>query len=192
MKYFRRYQPDGSCAIICLECFQTIGTAHDSEHAAQLELLHSCPGPNAAQSSASLPGADRQAPPRQSWSDRFFQFVARLPGPQSALLFLAILLLVYVLPTALEFAAVHSGSSAIAVILLGDFIGCACLATLLRMPLLGVALYISLLSCELCLHTINAVHRIYLPWILDLVPTLVAAGRIASIRADLRRRRLLR
>ncbi|HTU51844.1 MAG TPA: hypothetical protein VMF56_14725 [Acidobacteriaceae bacterium] len=115
----------------------------------------------------------------------------RLQMPYTPLFFLAIFLLLYAFPTVVEFAAVRSAVPAIAVVLFGDLVGCICLATILRTPIVAGALYVSLTFCELWLHSTGAVRREFLPWILDLVPALVVIGKIAWMRAHTRTRSFL-
>jgi hypothetical protein len=191
MEYFRRYDPDGSCVVICLRCFETIGTAGTVSAALTLENAHDC---------ARHPGADRKQAAMGVWSraetsgadlsSSFLRSVARLQMPYTPLLFLSIFTLLYAFPTLIEFAAVRWAVPAIGILLFGDLVGCACLATILRTPVVGAVLYVLLTLCELWLHSSGVVRRVFLPWILDSVPTLVVAGRIAWIRTHTRMRSL--
>lgn len=191
MEYFRRYDPDGSCVVICLRCFATIGTAGNMSAALTLENAHECTRHAiAGQKQASLGIARRFAASRIDLSSSFLRAAARLQMPYTPLFFLAIFVLLYAFPTVVEFAAVRWAVPAIGVVLFGDVVGCACLATILRSPFLAGALYVSLTFCELWLHSSGAVRRAVLPWILDLIPTLVVVGRIAWIRAHTRMRSL--
>jgi hypothetical protein len=111
--------------------------------------------------------------------------------PYTPLFFLAIFVLLYAFPTVVELAAVRYAVPTMGIILFGDLVGCACLATFLRSPFIAGVLYVSLTFCELWLHSSGALRRALLPWILDLVPTLVVVGKIAWMRAHTRTRSLL-
>jgi hypothetical protein len=106
--------------------------------------------------------------------------------PYTPLFFLAIFALLYAFPTVVEFAAERWAVPAIAIVLFGDLFGCACLAAVLRAPVVAGVLYFLLTFCELWLHSSGAVRSVFLPWILDLVPALVVAGKITWIRAHTR------
>ena len=102
--------------------------------------------------------------------------------PYTPLFFVAVLVLLYAFPTMVELAAERWAVPAIGIVLFGDLTGCACLATILRQPVVAGALYFSLTLCELWLHSSGAIRSVLLPWILDLVPTLVVAGEVVWMR----------
>ena len=193
MEFFRRYNPDGSCVVICLRCFATIGNAGNVSAALSLEKVHECARRQIAvadqkqTSPAILSGVETA---RGDLSSRFLQSAVSLQMPYTPLFFLAIFLLLYAFPTVLELAALRWAVPAIGIVLFGDLVGCACLATILRAPVVAGALYLSLTICELWLHSSGAIRRVFLPWLLDSVPTLVVAGKIAWIRAHTRTRSL--
>ena len=187
MEYFRRYNPDGSCVVICLRCFATVGTAGSVSAALTIESVHECtrhPIADPKQASTGiLSGVETSL---GDLSSRFLRSAARLQMPYTPLFFLAIFVLLYAFPTAVELAAVRWAVPAIGIVLFGDLVGCACLATILRAPVVAGALYLLLTVCELWLHSSGAVRRVFLPWILDVVPALVVVGKIAWIRAHTR------
>ena len=184
MKYFRRHNPDESCGIICLRCFETVGTANNSTEALDLENQHVCSGPHAVrpkqQSTDNLRVVQAS---RLAGSGSVLDFAAHLRMTGMALLLLLIVMLLYGLPSVIESAALYSRIPAVGIIAFGDLAGCVCLATILRMPSTGVALYLSLLVCEIGLYSTGAVPRALLPWILDLLPTIAVTGKIASVRS---------
>jgi hypothetical protein len=191
MEYFRRYNPDGSCVVICLRCFATIGAAGNVSAALTLENVHKCVRhPIADKNQVSTPILRGVETSRENLSSRFLKSAARLQMPYTLLFFLAIFLLLYAFPTVIELAAVRWAVPAIGIVLFGDLVGCACLATILRAPVVAGALYLLLTVCEFWLHSTGVVRRVLLPWILDLVPALVVAGRIAWVRAHTRTRTL--
>lgn len=184
MKYFRRYNSDESCKIICLQCFATIGTAKNSTDALDLEHQHVCSGPHVVRPDQQSTGNFRviqTSDPAVSGS--LLDFAAHLRMPDMALLLVTILLLLYGLPSVIEFAALYWRISAVGIIVFGDVAGCACLATILRMPATGVTLYLALLVCEIGLQSTGALPRPLLPWILDLLPTIAVTGKIATVRS---------
>jgi hypothetical protein len=192
MEYFRRYDPDASCVVICLRCFATVGIAENVPAALTIENAHECTRHSIADQKQASPGIlSRVAASCADLSSRFLRYAARLKMPYTALFFLAIFVLLYAFPTAVELVAVRYAVPAMGIILFGDLVGCACLATILRSPFVAGALYVSLTFCELWLHSSGAVRSTLLPWILDLVPTLVVVGKIAWIRAHTRTRSLL-
>jgi hypothetical protein len=84
--------------------------------------------------------------------------------------------LIYAIPTAFELFAVQHLSPWIATILPGDVVGCVWLATVSRMRLLGLLLYIFLTASESGLYAFNLVDAGSMPWLTDLVPALFVAG----------------
>ncbi len=187
MEYFRRYNPDGSCVVICLRCFATVGTAGSVSAALTLENAHACTRHPVADPKRASTKVDTS---RGNVSSRFLEFVTRLQMPYTPLFLLAVFVLLYAFPTALEVAAVRYAVPALAIVLFGDLVGCAWLATVLRAPVVAAVLYVSLTFCELWLHSSGAVRRVFLPWILDLVPALVVFGKITWIRVQPRTRSL--
>ncbi|MFZ0515451.1 MAG: hypothetical protein WBG23_15215 [Acidobacteriaceae bacterium] len=191
MEYFRRYDPNGSCVVICLRCFATVGTAGNVSAALTLENAHECTRHPIANQKQASPGiVSRVAAWRRGLPSSFLKSAARLQMPYTPLFFLAVFLLLYAFPTVVELAAVRYAVPAMGIILFGDLVGCVCLATILRSPYIAGALYVSLTFCELWLQSSGAVRSAVLPWILDLVPTLVVVGKIARMRAHTRTRSL--
>lgn len=187
MEYFRRYNPDGSCVVICLRCFATIGTAGNVSAALTLENVHACTRhPVAVQKQAVTEISTGIKTSSEGLSSRFLSTAARLQMPYMPLFFLAIIILLYAFPTVVELAAVHYAVPSIGIVLFGDLVGCVCLATILRTPVVAAVLYLLLTFCELWLRSSGAVRGVFLPWILDLVPTLVVVGKIAWVRAHTR------
>ena len=184
MKFFRRYSPDGSCRIICLRCFTTIGTAKHSSETLGLEDKHVCASQHVVRANQQSTGNFRVVQTSNlDGTSSLLNFAAHLQMPDIALLLMAILLLLYGFPSVIELAALHSRIPTVGIIGFGDLAGCACLATVLRMPATGLALYLALLACEIGLYSAGALPRPLLPWILDLLPVIAVMGIIASIRS---------
>jgi hypothetical protein len=186
MKYFRRYNPDGSCRIICLRCFATIGAAKNSPEVVDLEHQHVCRGQHAVEPNQQSIGNLRPVETfHPAGLSSVLDFAARLRGPDVVLILTTTVLLLYGFPTIIELAAIHWGIPTVGIIVFGDLVGCACLATILRMPATGATLYLALLLCEIGLDSSGALPRPLLPWILDLVPTIAVTGKIASVRSTI-------
>jgi len=163
--FYRRYDPDGRCRVICMQCFQTLGTAWDRHSLEEMESAHVC----AFWTEGAFPSpAQRSTDVREE--QPLLRRVLQIPA---GLLALLTVLVAYALPTALELAARHALNPWLAVILPGDVIGCAVLAGLLRRPRTGVFLYLLLTSIEGLSYADGMARGRYLVWFADLVPTLV-------------------
>lgn len=92
-------------------------------------------------------------------------------------------LIIYGLPTIVEFMAARDLHLGLAVLIFGDLIGCACLATFLAMPVFGVALYLVLTVAEACLYFTHVLSPGHLALFTDLVPMAVVIMRIARLRS---------
>ena len=99
---------------------------------------------------------------------------SRLAG--RSLLVLSAALLLYALPTALEFAALRHWSPWISSVLPGDLAGCAFLGIAFRKVKAGVLLYCLLTVFEACTYGWNIMPLSVLPWFTDLVPTVVVSA----------------
>lgn len=182
MKYFRRYSSDGSCHIICLRCFATIGDADQLSAAVELERHHVCGQPSAQP--GHLP-SDWNSGQSLARFAGFIDFVRRLEGRYTPILFSIIIALLYGLPTALEILGVHYACPALALILFGDVTGCICLALVFGMPVIAAVLYLVWSLIEAWLYKAGTIHFATLPWILDLAPVLVIMGRITWLRSTM-------
>lgn len=111
--------------------------------------------------------------------DRLLEFDRR--HAVSLMLFAA--LITYVLPTVVELIAAHDPGFGFGVIVFGDLTGCACLAALLGMPMFGVVLYVLLSVFEACLYFTGVLSATTMAWFVDILPTLVVAGRIARLHS---------
>ncbi len=94
--------------------------------------------------------------------------------------FFSVAFFIYAMPTAFELFAVQHFSPWIATILPGDAAGCVWLATVSRMRLLGLFLYIFLTASESGLYAFNLVDVGTMPWLTDLVPALFVAGVMST------------
>ena len=91
MEYFRRYDPDGSCVVICLRCFATVGIAGNVSAALTIENAHERTRHPVADQKQASPGIlSGVAALRTDLSSRFLRRVARLQMPYTPLFFLAI------------------------------------------------------------------------------------------------------
>jgi hypothetical protein len=187
MNYYRRYNGDGTWEIICTRCFLSLGTANGISAAMEMETRHFCAA-EASQdiSSGTLPSHNSPLNHPTSTLSFIDRLLATAPKKQSLhvpLMLLSAVLLIYVLPTALELVATQHISPWLASIFPGDLAGCICLAAVFKMRRTGVLLYLLLTICETFLYLSNIVSARELPWIVDLVPTLIVAGAIARARS---------
>jgi hypothetical protein len=182
MNYHYRYDKDGTCEIICTRCFLTIGNAHSLAGIRAIEAQHRC----------SRVASERhgQATARISSRERWFEILLhriehlrRFPENAKTVnlpsMFLLVGLLLYAVPTAIEFLAIWHLSPWLVAVLFGDVTGCVCLTAALKMPRTGVLLYLTLTITEGLLYRSHYLSPTVLIWIVDLIPTIVAASRIA-------------
>lgn len=193
MNYYRRYDEDGNCEVICTRCFATVGVASGSNAARRMEALHVCRKKTDREESNVIPiNRDAGGSPEAAMSGGgFFPFSAKLKDLNAWVLFPAVVLLLYALPTVLELAATKHFNPWFAVILPGDAVGCAFLITVFKRPRTGIILYLLLTICEAALYEFHLVPVGDLIWIVDVVPTLVVSylvlrGRIRSGLRQLR------
>jgi hypothetical protein len=180
MQFYHRYGEDGTCKVICMYCYATLGVGLDREAVAETEAAHDCgEWTPAAQRGSETEGGQRL--PDLSGSRRpsgLPLFERLLLQVHPAILLPAIAILLYVVPTALEILArsrvnVNTWAS---VILPGDAVGCAVLMVVARMPRLALLLYGALTGCECFWHVTHVMHGVTMAWVADLVPTLVVMG----------------
>jgi hypothetical protein len=104
--------------------------------------------------------------------------------PRAALLVIAAAALLYALPTLMEFAALRSWNPWISVVLPGDLAGCACLILFFGRIRTAIALYWLLTSLEAGLYALHIVPSTIIPWITDLIPTLLVMRMVWRSAAD--------
>lgn len=178
MYYHRRSHEDGSCEIICTRCFLTVGTARGLAAIKALESQHTCPAP------ASINQPLRQlqqkvTDPKSNWLSRYSSRLASLPIP---LLLIAVALLLYVIPTAVEIVLSVEVGPWLASIILGDFVACAFIFAFFKMRRTGVILYLLLTISKIWLFSAHLIPASSLPWMTDAVPVLIVIGKAASLR----------
>jgi hypothetical protein len=174
--FYRRYHPDGRCKVICMRCFQTLGTAWDRHSLEEMESAHEC-----AFSVEGAPSPAGRRPRRLAGTDA--PLLREALQLHALLLALLTVLALYVIPTALEAGASYALHNAwLAVILPGDLIGCAVLIGLLRMPRTGVALYLALTVAEGLSYSMNGGIVPDLRWFADLVPTLLVLTLVLRLK----------
>lgn len=178
--YFRRYDASGTCVVICLQCFETIGSASDPAAVATLEGEHKCAGTGKGAGRTSATADPLQLIPPAS----LLQAIRQLPRFQAAILLTGLLLAVYAIPTLIELFTVHASFPGLLTIFLGDVVGCACLALIFRKPAFALTLYLGLSICETVLYQAGVVGIGDWPWLLDVVPTLVVAREFARLRTS--------
>jgi hypothetical protein len=175
--FYRRYDPDGRCKVICMQCFQTLGTAWDRHSLEEMEAAHVCAFWREGAPSAAVRRGMREVRAEAPLLREALQL-------QTFPLVLLTVLALYLLPTALEFAASYALNPWLAVILPGDLIGCAVLAGLLRMPRTAVILYVLLTAVESFSYAVSGTVVSGLCWFADLIPMLIVL--ILVLRMKLR------
>jgi len=168
MNFYYRSLQEGRCEIVCTRCFRTVGAAGDIHEIRQLQDCHACavkrdavPVPPLADSRDLLPT-----------SLRIISRLKEPKGPNYLLLSVAALLL-YVVPTLFEFTVLRNWNPWIAVVLPGDLAGCFCLAVVFRKVRIGIALYCVMTMIEAGFYWLHVTPPGILPWVTDLVPTVV-------------------
>lgn len=164
--FYRRYDQNGRCKVICMQCFQTLGTAWDRASLEGMESAHECEFWRQGAPIATSRALAKKVPS----ATPLLQFLLKIPA---ALLVPLTLLVGYALPTVLELAARHALNAWLAVILPGDLIGCALLAGLLRKPRTAVSLYLLLTALEALFYGGGIARGRQILWFADLVPTLL-------------------
>lgn len=186
--YHRRYRQDGSCQIICTQCFSTLGTAFNSVQAHAMETGHIChdriarPGNNRSPSNH-LPSIPRSKDNLLARARHFVAFAIRQRDYLPATI-AASFLLFYALPTALELLAAPYLNIWIGSIIPGDMAACFCIAILFRRPRTALVLYAVLTAFEAYLHVAYLLPVNVIAWITDLFPSLAVAALIVRASAD--------
>ncbi len=186
MNYHYRYDEDGSCEIICTRCFLTIGHAHSLAGIRDIESQHRCSkvaGERPDQAIASSSSRKRWFAIRFNRIEHLCGFLENAKRVKLPLLLLSVGFLLYALPTAIEFLTVWLLSPWLVGVVFGDVIGCVCLGTALKMRRTGVLLYLMLTIGEALLYRSHHLSRTVLVWIVDLVPAIIAASRIAYMHS---------
>ena len=186
MNYYYLYTEDGSREIICARCFLTIGVAHGSASAREIEQTHSCSNRGTPFLVSSR--GQRVAPVPLTIEDAVPSRVGKLN------LFAALVaasIATYALPTMGEFYAAHYVSPWISTILPGDLAGCLFLAVVFRMYRVGLLLYVTLTALEICLYETLPTSSQLLPWLTDLIPTLVVIFCVVRMKRQNRRPSLI-
>lgn len=188
LNYYRRYQQDGTCMVICTRCFLTVGIARGQSAVRDLESGHVC--------SRAVQEASPQPPPATTPSavdahqgGLVSNFLQSLHNRNPLLLTAVLALTLYGLPTLLEYVAARHLSPWVAVILPGDALGCAALVILFNMRRTSLVLYLALTAIESALYVTRVFSPVALVWIVDLVPTLIALSLLSSRRLVTRAQR---
>jgi len=166
MQFYRRYHENGSCRVICLNCYEMLGTGVNREAVTRLEAGHVCREWTRAEEDGGS-GIHLVEETRGEKAGRGERSV------HPVLVVLGIALVFYAAPTALELLARLHTNTWVAVILPGDVAGCAALIGLARMPRTGVLLYLAMTAFECILYVTHAMQGVTVAWVADLIPTLV-------------------
>lgn len=180
MDFYYRRTNDGKCEVVCTRCFHTIGSASGTDQVWALEKSHLCTlqRPKPISVYAASPNRDKQPYTPPESLPQAIAVSSEFHPLRTALLLLAVAMLLYALPTILEFVALRRYSPWIAVVLPGDLLGCICLVLLFRKIKTGVVLYSLLTSIEACLFAFHIAPANTMAWMVDVIPTLVVCGNI--------------
>jgi hypothetical protein len=173
MNFYYRSLQEGRCEIVCTRCFRTVGAAGDIDEMRRLEDCHACAVRREAVP-IPLPADSRHLIPA---TPRMISKPKAPPGPNYLLLSIAAVFL-YIVPTLFEFTVLRNWNPWIAVVIPGDIAGCFCLAVVFRKVRIGIALYCVMTMIEAGLYWLNVMPPGILPWVTNLVPTLVVFGII--------------
>lgn len=186
MNYFRRYDKDGNCEVICTRCFLTLGVANGLAAIREIEAQHACGRMTDHERFTRMldneESFSRQSAMALNRVERLFGKSGRLGEFSLSIIFFSVVILLYALPTAVELAAVQHLNPWLAVIFPGDLIGCAWLVAIFKLRRTGWFLYLALTACESCLYVSHFMTANALVWVVDLVPTLAVLGMILYVR----------
>ena len=178
MNFYYRSLTDGKCEVVCTRCFMTIGAAREIHAIRHLENRHRC-------GTKRIAGTDRRSPARSPASVsrlmRAIERVNRSRALRNGFLLVAVALLLYILPTLVEFAVVHRWNPWITALWPGDLAGCACMIVVFRRVKEGIALYCLLTVIKSCLYSFHVTPMIALLWISDTVPSLIVAAMVLRL-----------
>ncbi|HEX4064662.1 MAG TPA: hypothetical protein VHZ09_01465 [Acidobacteriaceae bacterium] len=187
LQFYHRYSDDGSCKVICLNCYATLGIGPDRAAVAGMEAAHVCgEWVPAAERGRAMVEAERTGRRRELSELPLLERIVM--GVHPAILLPAIAILLYALPTALEILARSqlNANTWVAVILPGDAVGCAVLIVLAKKPRAGLLLYCALTSLECLWHLTHVMRGVTMAWVADLVPTvaviLIVLMRLQKVR----------
>ncbi len=185
MDYYHCYDADGICQTICTRCFAALGRTRDSAEARLIEAAHICRGKSNPQMPAPPDEGHRgpktiACPPPRDRPRYVFGKIDFLDGAQILLIILSVFVSLYLLPSVIELEMMKRVSAWFSCILFGDIVGCSFLSLVLGMRMTGVLLYCVLTAAEGWLYAVRLLPVHLLPWVVDIAPTLVAAGLIAS------------
>lgn len=174
MDFYYRSLPDGRSEVVCTRCFVTVGTAWGVEHIRRIEESHTC---LARRPAVPRPKHAASVVPQIVARDAEFSPNIRVPSKSRVTRNMVLLCLVtalfYAIPKLLEFNALQRWNPWISVVLPGDLAGCLCLAIVFRKMKAAILLYSLLSGIEAFLYWLNIAPADILPWIADLVPTVV-------------------
>lgn len=186
--FHARYAGDGSCEVICTRCFLTVGVAQDAAAVRQIVDSHDCPRDRALTGSAGALSGHLGEQGFQ-WMEEILDYARGHGVTGVSIVLLLVVSALYVFPTAIEFSVLSPASPWLTTLLPGDLIGCVCLVLASGRLRTGALLYLALTGAESYMYYCHIVSLQTIPWITDLVPTLIVAAVIlrASRTEDTRK-----
>lgn len=167
MDFYFRENGDQTCDVICLNCFQVVGTARSGSDIQQLRQEHRCP-----QSGNRHPqGAPNLNSRLHRLKGAYFSAIA---GRNRWQVLLFAVFFLYLVPTLIEWAAYRFSGLRFGVIAVGDLTGCIYIAFACKKRLLGVALYGALMIAEVLAVQLHSVSIGSLVYLMDAAPSVIA------------------
>ena len=179
MNFYYRSLPENRCEVVCTRCFRTLGAGRGMDEISRIENSHQCAARQAVRPAPRpfpipAPRERRKFPSLSLRLDRH-----SLSGLwRRCLLVVLAALALYVLPTALEFAAMRHWNPWVSTVLPGDVAGCVCLGILFRRRKAAALLYCLLTIFEAGAYGLHIMPLDVLVWFTDLVPTLAVAAMV--------------
>jgi hypothetical protein len=166
-----RKRADGRVEIYCAWCSSVVGLADSAEGL-----------PDAAQYRCRCE-TFRAEPERLVFHKWLYSAVgdsarARIRAWRQCILLGAALVLLYVIPTVLEILVVDTLGPWLAVVGLGDLVGCLCLALVFRRTWLATGIYVATTLVEVWLYYFRLFPPYQLALLADFAPTVVVLGFI--------------
>lgn len=176
MDFYIHARKDRIYDLICTHCFAVVASTNDPA-SIRVPETHQCIRPVHVSASISTEtnrsqdqgGLNKPGAP------------GLLPFARPSAFLIAAALLLYGLPTVLEFLLIRQVNPELVVVVVGDLFGCAFIAIFFKKVWLGIALYALMSGIEASAYGLHLLPRGTLPWIADAVPTLVVLGLIQKL-----------
>lgn len=169
MDFYLLLRKDGTYDLICTRCFLTVASTKDPSTIQSYQTLHRCKDSQIGSAKA-LPSKNphHKVPSRDAG-----KLLPQLASIRPTVLLILGALLLYAFRTAIESWLLYSRNQGLAIVAIGDLLGCACIFFVLRRKRLAVAVYVVTAAIEILAYSLNLLSGQALCWVTDLAPTLV-------------------